>query len=110
MFSISLSIPASERGSWRTAAMFADPRLAAWIVLAIALAGLFAPLLANDRPILAPVDGRLTAPALAALPLVGALFDDPASRLLPWAPPPAWPPRVLGGGPLNAPGPPLLPG
>src|SRR5438093_980337 len=76
--------------------MFTESRRAAWIVLAIALAGLFAPLLANDRPILARVDGRLTAPALADLPLVGTLFDDPASRLVTWDAPTAWPSGVSG--------------
>ena len=76
--------------------MFADPRLAAWIVLAIALAGLFAPLLANDRPILARIDGRLAAPALADLPLVGRLFDDPASRLVAWNTPTASPSGASG--------------
>ena len=38
----------------------------------------------NDRPILARVDGRLVAPALADLPIVGRLFDDPAARLIAW--------------------------
>jgi len=45
--------------------------------------------LANDRPILARVDGRLMAPALADLPIVGRLFDDPAARLIAWDAPPA---------------------
>jgi len=76
--------------------MFTESRRAAWIVLAIALAGLLAPLLANDRPILARVDGRLTAPALADLPLVGTLFDDPASRLVTWDAPTAWPSGASG--------------
>jgi peptide/nickel transport system permease protein len=37
----------------------------------LALAGLFAPLLANDAPIAARVGGRLVFPALAELPLAG---------------------------------------
>src|SRR2546427_8952222 len=67
--------------------MFTESRRAAWIVLAIALAGLLAPLLANDRPILARVDGRLVAPALAEIPCVGRLFDGPAARSLDWEAP-----------------------
>src|SRR5437867_2754810 len=76
--------------------MFTESRRAAWIVLAIALAGLLAPLLPTDRPIPARVDGRLTAPALADLPLVGTLFDDPASHLVTWDAPTAWPSGVSG--------------
>jgi peptide/nickel transport system permease protein len=64
--------------------MPSEARAAAWIVAAVALVGFLAPVLANDRPILARLDGRLTAPALADLPLVGSLFDDPASRLVVW--------------------------
>src|SRR2546428_6996931 len=110
MFSTSSSIPAFARRSWRTAAMFAESRPAAWIVLAIALAGLLAPLLANDRPLLARIDGRLTAPALADLPLVGRLFDDPATRLVAWDAPTAWPSGASRRGlPLPA-GPPPSPG
>src|SRR5436309_11895565 len=78
------SILAFGKDSWRSVAMRPDARVAIWIVLAVALAGLFAPLLANDRPILARVDGRLVAPALADLPIVGRLFDDPAARLIAW--------------------------
>ena len=64
--------------------MLREFRVSVWIVLAVALAGLFAPLLANDRPILARIGGRLAAPALAELPLVGPLFDDPTFRLIAW--------------------------
>src|SRR2546426_549956 len=76
--------------------MFTESRRAAWIVLALAVGGFLAPLWANDRPILARVDGRLAAPALADLPLVGTLFDDPASRLVTWDAPTAWPSGVSG--------------
>ncbi len=64
--------------------MRSERHLAAGLVLAAALAGLLAPVLANDRPILARLDGRLTAPALADLPVVGRLFDTPAARLVDW--------------------------
>ncbi len=61
--------------------------------VALGLLGLFvlmallAPLLANDKPILARVDGRMLTPALADLPLVGALFESRAGRLVSWDPP-----------------------
>ncbi len=61
--------------------------------VALGLLGLFvlmallAPLLANDKPILARVDGRMLTPALADLPLVGALFEPRAGRLVSWDPP-----------------------
>jgi peptide/nickel transport system permease protein len=69
--------------------MRSESRVPVWSVLVIAAAGFFAPMLANDRPILARIDGRLTAPALADLPLVGPLFDDQASRLVAWDAPAA---------------------
>src|SRR2546425_4173423 len=76
-----------------------DSRPAIFVVLSTALAGLLAPLLANDRPILARVDGHLTAPALAELPIVGRLFDDPSANLVDWGAAPAplqtGAPRVL---------------
>ena len=44
------------------------------LLAAFCAIGFFAPLIANDQPLLARVDGRLRAPALADLPLVGGLF------------------------------------
>jgi len=44
------------------------------LLAAFSAVGLCAPLLATDQPLLARVDGRLRAPALAELPLVGVLF------------------------------------
>jgi len=64
-----------------------DARPAAWIVLAIAALGSLAPILANVRPIVASVDGRLVYPALADLPFAGRLFDDPAVRRVDWGAP-----------------------
>lgn len=64
--------------------MGVESRLSAWILLAVALVGFFAPILANDRPILARVDGRLAAPALADLPLVGRLFGGTGQRVIAW--------------------------
>jgi len=61
-----------------------EARPAAWIVVAFALLGALAPMLANDLPIVARLQGRLVYPALADLPLVGRLFDDPAARLVDW--------------------------
>jgi len=66
-----------------------ESRPAIFVVLATGLAGLLAPVLANDRPLLARVDGRLTAPALAELPIVGRLFDDPRASLVDWGAAPA---------------------
>ena len=66
-----------------------ESRLSVFVVLATVLAGLLAPVLANDRPILARVDGRLAAPALAELPIVGRLFDDPRAKVLDWGATPA---------------------
>ncbi len=59
-------------------------RLATWLLLVLILTGLLAPLIANDRPLLATIDGRLAAPAFADLPLLGRLFDSPALRAVPW--------------------------
>ena len=79
--------------------MSPESRLAVRVLLAVALVGLLAPILANDRPILARIDGRLVAPAVADLPLVGGLFDDPSARLVAWGAvgtsPPAAVVRVL---------------
>jgi len=54
------------------------------VILATLLAGLLAPILANDRPILARVDGHLRTPALAELPWVGPLFNDRSARFVDW--------------------------
>ncbi len=61
-----------------------EARPAAWLVLAMAAAGLLAPLLANERPIVARLQGRLVFPALADVPLAGRLFDDPALLRVDW--------------------------
>jgi peptide/nickel transport system permease protein len=62
-----------------------------WLAGSLTLVGLLAPVLANDRPILARLGGtgRLVAPALADLPLVGRLFDRPEARSIPWHTPDA---------------------
>lgn len=65
--------------------MASDVRPAAWLVLIMAAAGLFAPILANERPILARLQGRLVCPALAGIPLAGRLFDDPEARGVDWS-------------------------
>jgi len=73
--------------------MRSESRAALWLVVALSTVGLLAPLLANDRPILARFDGRLVAPAAAEIPLVGLLFDQPGARSRDWAasPPPGSP-------------------
>ena len=73
--------------------MRSESRAALWLVVALSTVGLLAPLLANDRPILARLDGRLVAPAAAEIPLVGLLFDQPGARSRDWAasPPPGSP-------------------
>src|SRR5437867_135932 len=60
--------------------MVRELRVSVWVVLAVALAGLFAPMLANDRPILARIGGRIAAPALAGLR--GGLIDLAIVRLV----------------------------
>jgi peptide/nickel transport system permease protein len=62
----------------------AGGRAAVIFLVGLILVGIFAPLIANDRPILARVHGRLVAPALADLPLVGRLFDTAEMRGIPW--------------------------
>jgi peptide/nickel transport system permease protein len=57
---------------------------AAWIIGVLATVGLLAPVIANDRPILVRIDGRLLAPALADLPTIGPLFDTAEVRSIPW--------------------------
>jgi peptide/nickel transport system permease protein len=57
---------------------------AAWTIAALVCVGLLAPAMANDRPLLAVVEGRMVAPALADLPIVGRLFDRPAIRSIGW--------------------------
>jgi len=64
--------------------MPSESRAALWLVALLSIAGLLAPLLANDRPILARVDGRLVAPAASEIPLVGPLFDSPTARRVDW--------------------------
>lgn len=44
------------------------------LLAAFGAIGLLAPILATDQPLLARIDGRLCAPALADLPLAGTLF------------------------------------
>jgi peptide/nickel transport system permease protein len=61
--------------------------LAAGVLLTLAVAGACAPLLANDRPILARVKGRLEWPALREIPVVGRLFDLPGSGAVDWSAP-----------------------
>jgi len=51
------------------------------------MVGGLAPILANDRPILARAGGRLIWPALADLPGVGGLFDGPEVRATEWSAP-----------------------
>jgi peptide/nickel transport system permease protein len=53
----------------------------------LALVGMLAPVIANDRPILARRNGRVLAPALAELPFVGALFDRAAADAVDWGAP-----------------------
>ncbi|HEV8701397.1 MAG TPA: ABC transporter permease [Candidatus Polarisedimenticolia bacterium] len=77
--------------------MPSDARPAAWILLVIAMLGSLAPILANDRPIVARVDGRLVYPALADLPMAGRLFDDPAARRVDWGAPAAASTDAPGG-------------
>ena len=62
-------------------------RLAPWSLAGLILVGLFAPLIANDRPILADVGGRIVSPALAELPLVGRLFERPETQGIDWSSP-----------------------
>ena len=64
------------------------PRLAAGLLTALALGGVCAPIIANDRPILARVDGRLIWPALAELPLLGPIFARPSLAEVDWSAPP----------------------
>jgi len=76
--------------------MPSESRAALWLVALLSIAGLLAPLLANDRPILARVDGRLVAPAAVEVPLVGWLFDSPDARRVDWGTaPPADTTRIL---------------
>ena len=64
--------------------MSRESRLSRGVVAATVLAGVLAPVLASDRPIVARLDGRLVFPALADLPIVGGPFDDPQARLVDW--------------------------
>jgi peptide/nickel transport system permease protein len=53
----------------------------------LVLAGLFAPLLANDKPLLARVRGRLVAPAWGDLPLLGGLLVSRETSGIAWEAP-----------------------
>ncbi|HEU4402734.1 MAG TPA: ABC transporter permease [Candidatus Polarisedimenticolia bacterium] len=66
----------------------ASTRAALALFGVVALVALLAPLIANDRPLLARSGGRLLAPALADLPVVGRLFDLPEARGVDWDQPP----------------------
>ncbi len=57
---------------------------AVWLLAALVLVGALAPLLANDRPLLALVGGSIVAPALSDLPLVGRLFGSSAGTAVDW--------------------------
>ena len=50
----------------------------------LVLIGALAPVIANDRPLLARLEGRLVAPALADLPLIGGLFVRPEFTFINW--------------------------
>jgi peptide/nickel transport system permease protein len=63
-------------------------RAAGILLLALALVAALAPVIANDRPLLARIGGRLAAPALADLPLAGRLFDRPGLGSISWDRPP----------------------
>ena len=71
----------------RRATVGTGRRVALWILATLLVVACLAPLIANDRPILARIDGRLVAPAPAELPLIGRLFDTPEIRLMLWDPP-----------------------
>ncbi len=60
------------------------PAAAVGVLLILTLAGTLAPLVANDKPILATVNGRLAAPALADLPIAGRWFDTSLARQTAW--------------------------
>ena len=57
---------------------------AAWLLFGLLIAGVLAPVVANDRPILARVGGRIVTPALADLPLLGTLFASAETRSIDW--------------------------
>ncbi len=61
--------------------------LAAWSLVALIGVALCAPLIANDRPLLAVIDDRLAAPALVDIPILGPLFDRAAVRSVAWEAP-----------------------
>ncbi len=63
--------------------------LPAAIIAGLFLAGLLAPVLATERPLVAVIGGRLVLPAFAGLPLVGPLFDADRARGIDWTSPPA---------------------
>lgn len=70
----------ASEGSGRTG-------LAAGVLLALAAAGACAPLIANDRPILARVHGRLESPALGEIPFIGHILSRSGPAALDWSAP-----------------------
>ena len=60
---------------------------AAWSLVALIAVAVCAPLIANDRPLLALIDDRLAAPAFVDLPILGPLFDRAAIRSVAWEAP-----------------------
>ncbi len=60
------------------------PGAAAWTIAALVTTGLLAPVIASDRPLVAVAGGRILAPALADLAIVGPLFDRPEIRTIGW--------------------------
>lgn len=60
---------------------------AAWSLVALIAVAVCAPLIANDRPLLAVIDDHLAAPAFVDLPVLGPLFDRAAIRSVAWEAP-----------------------
>lgn len=59
------------------------------VLAALLIAGLLAPLIASDKPLVAVVRGRPALPACTDLPLVGRLCDRPGLAAIDWSAPPA---------------------
>src|SRR5262245_7713349 len=57
---------------------------AVWLLSGLVLVGALAPLLANDRPLLALVGGSIVAPALSDLPVVGRLLGSSRGTAVDW--------------------------
>jgi peptide/nickel transport system permease protein len=68
-------MPEARGGSARTSIL---------VLLGLAIVAGLAPIIANDRPLVARLHGRLCAPALGDLPLVGALLAPPELRAISW--------------------------